>query len=74
MKKNLLIGYWEYNHAIETKSLSDIEEELIITLKPILYLDQRTRKYNIYKDELTALRQACKDEARHNVKIQLNYY
>ena len=74
MNKNLLIGYWEYNHAIETKSLRDIEVELIIELKPTLDLDQRTRKYNIYKEQLIELRQVCKDEARQNVKIQLSYY
>ena len=73
MKKNLLIGYWEYNHAIETKSLRDIEGELIIELKPTLDLDQRTRKYNSYKEELKALRQACKDEAKQNVIDKIGY-
>ena len=73
-EKNLLIGYWEYNHTIETKSLRDIEVELIIELKPTHDLDQRTRKYNIYKEELRALRQPCRDEAKQNAEIQLSYY
>lgn len=74
MKKNLRIGYWEYNQAIEKKSLRDIEEELIITLKPTLDLDQRTRKYNIHAEVLTALRQDCKDEARGNVLDGVAHY
>jgi hypothetical protein len=67
MKENLEIGYWEYDELTENRKLYNIEEDLIIKLRPTLDLDNRTRKYNIYAGNLTVLRQICKDEARQNV-------
>jgi hypothetical protein len=66
MKENLEIGYWEYDELAENRELYDIEKDLIIKLRPTLDLDGRTKKYNIYAENLTALRQICKDEARQN--------
>jgi hypothetical protein len=66
MKANLKIGYWVYDALREKSSLYDLEEKVIIQLRPILDLDKRTKKYNIYADELTQLRQICKSEAHQN--------
>jgi hypothetical protein len=66
MKKNLEIGYWEYDKIKEEEILRDIEKRLIIKLSPTLDLDKRTRKNNPLADELTNLRQICKDEAKKN--------
>ncbi len=74
MKDNLLIGYWEYNTAAEKETLRDIEEQLIIALKPTLDLDKRTVKYNKHAPALKILRQACKDEATQNVIDKTVYY
>ena len=74
MKANLLIGYWKYDKAIESELLKDIEELLIIALKPTLDLDKRTRKYNIHAASLTDLRQICKDEATLNVVNGIEYF
>ena len=67
MKMNLLLGYWEYKPEVEKKPLREIEEQLIITLKPTLDLDRRTCKFNPCAAELKALREKCKNEARRNV-------
>ena len=74
MKKNLLIGYWEYDLTKENKSLREIEEQLIILLKPTLDLDKRTKRFNIYAELLTQLRQNCKDEASKNVLDKIGHY
>lgn len=74
MNNNLLIGYWEYDAALEQKLLREIEEELIIALKPTLDLDNRTKRFNSHAVELTSLRQICKDEARQNVLNEVSYY
>lgn len=67
MNDNLLVGYWEYNKAIETKTLRAIEVELIKILKPTLDLDRQTRIYNILAETLQVLRKVCKEEATLNV-------
>jgi hypothetical protein len=74
MKQNLLIGYWEYDVTKENKSLREIEEQLIIHLKPTLDLDKRTKRFNIYAELLTQLRQNCKDEASKNVLDKIGHY
>ncbi|MBI4946385.1 MAG: hypothetical protein HY840_08295 [Bacteroidetes bacterium] len=66
MKQNLEIGYWEFDSLKENEILYDIEEKIIIKLRPTLDLDKRTKKYNIFANKLSALRQICKNEARHN--------
>jgi len=75
MKENLEIGYWEYDSKVaKGKELIDLEEELTIILKPTLDLAKRTRKYNVYADKLTELRQICKDEATHNATNNIRWY
>ena len=72
--ENLCVGYWEYNPNQENKLLREIEEELIVGLKPTLDLDKRTRKYNKHSPALTVLRQVCKCEATQNVIDKIFYY
>jgi hypothetical protein len=74
MKENLHIGYWEYDFTKENKPLHEIEEQLIIKLKPTLNLDKRTKRFNVCAELLTQLRQVCKDEARKNVLEGVGYY
>ncbi len=74
MKDNLLIGYWEYDTSKENKPLREIEEQLIIHLKPTLDLDKRTKGFNVCAELLTQLRQECKDEAKKNVIENKAYF
>ncbi|MCG9879711.1 MAG: hypothetical protein MH472_03850 [Bacteroidia bacterium] len=74
MKKKLRIGYWEYNQAIEKKSLRDIEVELIIALKPTLDLDKQTARFNKNATSLSELRKTCKNEAKKNVLENIAYF
>ncbi|MEO7309294.1 MAG: GIY-YIG nuclease family protein [Chitinophagaceae bacterium] len=74
MNKNLLIGFWEYNSALEEKPLRKIEEQLTLILKPTLDLSNATKKFNSHAVQLTTLRKICKDEARQNVLNEIPYY
>lgn len=74
MNDNLLVGYWEYDCAIEEKLLHEIEVQLILALKPTLDLDNETKSFNPHAAELTSLRQICKDEATKKVLKKVEYY
>lgn len=68
MTANLIIGYWEDENSISYSDLRDWEKKVIKFLKPILDLDKRTRKYNIFADKIDGLRQICRAEAESILK------
>ena len=64
MEENLEIGYWVPNEPLTYERLRAKEKEVTMDLKPVLDLDRRTRRFNVYADRLDSLRQICKIETR----------
>ena len=68
MINNLKIGYYIPSSELTYKELRDLEKDITIELRPVLDLDNRTRKYNVYAKKLNALREICVEESKENEK------
>ncbi len=62
MVRNLRIGYWEDKSKMPYSTLRHFEMEVIKEFKPTLDLDRRTRRLNLFANELESLRRICKQE------------
>lgn len=68
MTENLILGYWSTNNPLTKSKLRDLEEQVILELKPTLDLDKRTKNYNPLSDKLDAFRIICREEVKSNEK------
>ena len=64
MINNLIIGYWTVDNPMPLDKLRDLEEKVILKLKPTLDLDRRTKRHNLLSVDLDELRKICRDEVK----------
>lgn len=68
MIANLKFGYWENNRPLSKEKLRNLEEKVILKLKPKLDLDRRTRHKNPLASNLDNYRAICRNEVKTKFK------
>nr|WP_299338213.1 hypothetical protein [Allomuricauda sp.] len=68
MFDNLKFGYWVSEIPLPKTELRNLEEKVILKMKPKLDLDRRTRSKNLLATHIDALRAVCRDEVKRKFK------
>jgi hypothetical protein len=65
MLQNLKLGFWATDEPFTKRELRTLEKNVILSLKPTLDLDKRTKMFNPFSFELDKLREICRMEVKN---------